>query len=412
MKIGIRIKSKILSRRIPFTSFLCYFIMIPFLHPRGFDEYFDWYKELFTLWLYAAILLVGVLCAFDLCRKNFAIKKSMVAILVYYAAMLGGTLMIQKGVGEGLQKMIAAPFLCIACSYYFQRNCKGFLNCICNLLLIDLGLTVVVFNPLFFGSLFRDELHLMFIGHVQIGAQLGILGIMLAYVLYQIYGWELRSALLLLFSAGTMVLSLTSASFMALAIIAAGGVYMKLSKKQKLLKQPPQVYLIGYLAANFGMFKMLELNNWLMPFSFLSLNGRNFIWREAFRLAAKKPLFGYGVHGALIKVFWSYWVGDGKGMNYAHNQIMQSLLDGGIVLLLLFLLMVFLHIRPARWALPAFSRFGYVCLAAVFVVMTVEAPLEYYYYLIFFSMLAYIPEICKLLPMQSYLKGIVLKQCQ
>ena len=73
----------------------------------------------------------------------------------------------------------------------------------------------------------------------------------------------------------------------------------------------------------------------------LSLNGRGFIWEKAIESFLKSPIWGYGVHGTLIQVFWSKWSGDGSGMNYMHNQLLQVANDGGLILLVLYVLMIY-----------------------------------------------------------------------
>ena len=158
----------------------------------------------------------------------------------------------------------------------------------------------------------------------------------------------------------------------------------------------PDMFLLIFLLMNIALIGFLMLNKWIMPFGFLSLNGRNFIWKEGMRLISEHKLFGYGVHGVLIKVFWSKWTGDARnGMNYAHNQIIQVLLDGGVVLLISFLIMLRSYMHPLKYIKKSEGAFARICLMAVFVVMIVESTFEYYYILIFLSLIAYLPEIMK-----------------
>lgn len=392
-------------------SLLCYFIMIPFLHPRGFDEYSSLYKGLFTAWLYGSLAIIISLYIADFAKGEARYKKSMIYMLCYYVLSVVLTLAAQHGLGAGLQKMIAAPVLCLVCAYYLRHDAQIFLDCLCNLLIIVLGLTVVVFNSFFFGQYFRDEIHLMFIGHVQIAAQLGLLGIFLTYLLKRIQGeWTLRIAALLTFSVGTMAMSLTSSSFLSLFVLVVGLAYMKISKHGKLLAMNPNMFLVIYLLLNVMLFGMLALNNWQLPFSFLSLNGRNFIWKEGIRLVSERKLFGYGVHGVLIKVFWSGWNANGRdGMNYAHNQMIQVLLDGGIVLFISFLMMLWSYIQPLKKVEKSVGAFARICLMAVIVVMVVESTFEYYYILLFLSLIAYLPEIMKIEYPVGRMKGVLEK---
>ncbi len=393
------------------SSMLCYFIMIPFLHPRGFDEYSSLYKNFFTAWLYGSLAIIIALYCADVAKGKARYNKSLMYMLSYFGLSIIITMAIQHGLGVGLQKMIAAPVLCMVCAYYLRHDTRVFLDCLCNLLIIVLGLTVVVFNSFFFGQYFRDEIHLMFIGHVQIGAQLGLLGIFLAFLLNRIRGeWSWRTVALLTFSVGTMVMSLTSSSFLSLFVLIVGLTYMKISKSGKLLRMNPDIFLIIYLTLNVALLGILMLNNWLLPFNFLSLNGRNHIWKEGIRLVSERKLFGYGVHGVLIKVFWSKWNSNGRdGMNYAHNQMIQVLLDGGIVLFISFLMMLRSYIQPLKKVEKSVGAFARICLMAVIVVMVVESTFEYYYILLFLSLIAYLPEIMKIEYPIGRMKGVLEK---
>ena len=58
------------------------------------------------------------------------------------------------------------------------------------------------------------------------------------------------------------------------------------------------------------------------------------------------PIFGYGIDGILLHTFWTEW--SGGGFNYAHNQILQNLLDGGVMLTISFWIMIFAFIKPAK----------------------------------------------------------------
>lgn len=224
----LKLKAIHINAKIDLRSLLCYFVMIPFLHPRGFDEYSLMYKNFFTAWLYASLAIIVTLYIADFAKRNVRYKKSLIYMLCYYILSIIITFTLQHGLGAGLQKMIAAPALCLVCAYYLTHHTQIFLDCICNLLIIVLGLTVVIFNPFFFGQYFCDEIHLMFIGHVQIAAQLGLLGIFLTYLLNRIHGgWSFRTSSLLVFSVGTMLMSLTSSSFLSLFVLIVGLVHIR-----------------------------------------------------------------------------------------------------------------------------------------------------------------------------------------
>ena len=250
----IVLKSQTVPASSSVRTLICYFILIPFMHPRGFDEYYSFYKNFFTLWLYLSMVLIVAIFIADCAKGVVRYKKCIPFMLLYYMSSVVITLVVQNGLGAGLQKMFAAPALGMVCSYYLKNNCKVFLNCVCNITMIVLGLTVIVFNPLFFGQYFRDEIHLMFIGHVQIGAQYGLLGIVVAFLYSQLEGWSGRLKLLLLLSIITMIMSLTSASMLTLGILFVGLVYRQISTSKKMLLLNSHTYLLMYLVMNFYIF--------------------------------------------------------------------------------------------------------------------------------------------------------------
>lgn len=391
----ILIKRISISDGTGFRTFLCYFILIPFMHPRGFDEYFPVYKSFFTMWLYLSMALICAVLVSDCAKGTRGYKKCIPFMLLYYVSSIVITLVIQHGLGAGLQKMFAAPALGMISCYYLKNNCKTFLHCVCNITIIVLGLTVIVFNPLLFNQYFRDEIHMMFIGHVQIGAQYGMLGVVTAFLLSQIGGWNRKLRLLIALSVITMIMSLTSASMMTLGILFLGLIYRSISKTPRLLLLDSKIYMLIYLAMNFGLLAILALNKWMLPFNFLTLHGRNFIWKEGVSKFMEQPWVGYGVHGTFIKVFWSRWIAKAaNGMNYAHNQMLQVALDGGVVLMACFLLMMLFYVKAMENAPKNVRSFSNICLMAILVIMTVESTFEYHYIVMIVSLLAYSKEVC------------------
>lgn len=139
------------------------------------------------------------------------------------------------------------------------------------------------------------------------------------------------------------------------------------------------------------MFAELNIGN-------LSLNGRGFIWEKAIESFLKSPIWGYGVHGTLIQVFWSKWNDDGSGMNYMHNQLLQVANDGGLILLVLYVLMIY-TVMDSIDKIPN-KRIQKRCggfMLAVLVVMSFESGLEYVYLLMVLILLSEIKNLlaCK-----------------
>ena len=97
-------------REINIHNIIGYFILIPFLNPRGFYDAVPFYKPFMTAWVYLALLLI----IFEMClqyRGNliYMEKRAEIAIFSYFAAVILITLTAQGGLHEGLQNMIATP---------------------------------------------------------------------------------------------------------------------------------------------------------------------------------------------------------------------------------------------------------------------------------------------------------------
>lgn len=91
-------------------------------------------------------------------------------------------------------------------------------------------------------------------------------------------------------------------------------------------------YVIALFLLNLAVIYLTAVNKNLIPS--LDFSGRQFVWKSAIDTIVDHPIFGYGIDGVLLYTFWSEWVG--RGFNYAHNQILQNMLDGGILLTILF----------------------------------------------------------------------------
>ena len=98
------------------------------------------------------------------------------------------------------------------------------------------------------------------------------------------------------------------------------------------------------IAMNIAIVYLTAVNRTIIPG--LDFSGRRFVWQDALLNIKAHPIFGYGIDGILLHTFWTEW--SGGGFNYAHNQILQNLLDGGVMLTISFWIMIFAFIKPAK----------------------------------------------------------------
>ena len=102
-----------------------------------------------------------------------------------------------------------------------------------------------------------------------------------------------------------------------------------------------KIYILVGIALNILVITISILNNILNnnAISVLDFTGRSFIWIDAIEKIRNSLLFGYGIDGIKLSVFWNKWTAI-DGFNYAHNQILQNMIDGGIILFICFWKMV------------------------------------------------------------------------
>lgn len=370
--------------KIKAADTILYLFLIPFLHPRGFDEYFGWYKEFFTIWMYLAMAIGMLYFVYSVFGLKIKYQKCILAMLLYFGLMAFITLCRLGSFNGGLQKIFGAPMLCVLCAFFAETEGERMIRALENILLVVLGLNIIVFNPVLFNQYFSasdDHVHLLFIGHVQIAAQLGLLGIYVAYLSNKMKEKKgFQSKLLTVFSVFTMMMSLTSASLILLVILLVGSLYIRFSKSGKLLKYDSRLYVAGYFCFNLVLMIYLYMNDWLFRLFGLNINGRGFIWEQVYNKFSESPWIGYGVKGVLFKVFWSRWTGDGKGLNYTHNQIFQVLLDGGIILLVVFALFLLSFTKYMKKNLEEQTlKFSNLCLMGMLFLMVFESVFEYHY---------------------------------
>ena len=377
------------------NKFKYYFYIIPFLHPRGIES-FGFMKTFFTAWLYVSIAFILLDFVHSITKKKKMAYVYIGAVLLYHIVMLLITFIVRRSFSDALQKIFAAPMLCILCAIYLDKKPRDFISAINNILILLFLLSLTVFSPLLWGDVFNPiKTHYTFLGHIQISAQLGIVGLFLAYV--ENNYWPKKSkrkyVCQVALSLVIMAFSFTSASYIALILIAVFWLLDR-TRLRKLFVQPGKTYLIVYLIINILLFwYSLNVSRSLKigPFT---LNGRGFIWKEALESFFDSPIYGYGVHGVMIKTFWSSWTGSGEGMNYMHNQILQVLNDGGLILLIPFLLMLYYmmqNILKVRDTHMKFWSTSYIL--TVLMIMVFESAMNYYYIFILLSVATLLPSI-------------------
>lgn len=357
---------------------IAYFIMISFLHPRGFEEVLPVYKTVFTVctWASCAMILIMVIHAF---LKQYHIYKFDLLVAFTFLLIFLITLIDQKGIGAGKQQLFAFPFISFYTIYEVRRKPINFCSIINNILIIILSLNLII------NFLYPFEEHITFLGHVQVVAQYGILSVFTS-VLILILGHKQYKKTIFQIVLTMINLVLTDASsalltFMLFVLFLLIYVFREKQKKLwDLLLKNSTIFYCSLLVLNF-VFMIIACNISIFR-GFI--NGRDLIWQEAFTKIQNHWLLGYGIQGVLIKPFWLSWT-TSNGFNYGHNQIIQFFLDGGLIWFAYVILILYLLLKKVKISNQNYLYLLNTTLIAFMVYMIFDAPSIYSYVYIYFS---------------------------
>lgn len=257
-----------------------------------------------------------------------------------------------------------------------------------NILTVIFALNVTVLCPIVTNFLINTY-HVNFLGHVQVAAQYGLLGCFAAYLLLKTEGRTKKRCILLVALSLIQTLWAGTAAGLLMLMVLCGGMYLRSKPSlRKYVLMDSKLYFYAYVALN-ALMLLFSFTGLDMALGInITLSGRTIVWREAFKLIVKHPLMGYGAYGAQIVTPWT------TGMNYAHNEFVQRLLDGGILLCVAYIVMLYFFVQEAGKIQNRRVRsIANICLAAMLFVMLFESVTDYYFVIFFFVLLAYTQDI-------------------
>lgn len=368
---------------------ILYLMLLGFLFPMGYANYYSSYKNFQAIYLFFWLIIILIIYFYRFLQGQLNLDKSSLLLISYSLALLFITLWKQGGINQGFQKIFVIPGVCLLLADYSQRNPKMVIDSLCNTLLLLLILNITVFNQLIFPQLFSVDNHIMFIGHVQVASEIGLLAVYVGYLKAMNPDGKFEGYLLMIVAFVNMLYAETSASYIAIFELL---VFMILGRntgfRRFISKSVIVLTLILIIISGFIINIKIDSNTYFLN---TILNGRLFVWNQGMDLVKESPLFGYGAYGVKIQVFWSQWVSNGIGFNYAHNTILQLLLDGGIVLMVIFIIAVLSYIKTINIIHNGKLRYISCVIMLVFITVgLVESLTEYNYFFIFLSILPYL----------------------
>lgn len=367
--------------RVSKYNIIYYIILLAFLFPRGFSEVSNIYKTLMAVWVWIATFMIVVQVFYNVIKVKNSINMKICLFSLYFIANIIITIFNSSKLSGGLQQLIAYPLLIVFLILNIKKRPEKILNDIINIYIVLLTLNLI-FTRIFFKNLF----HITFLGHVQVIAQIGIMVIFITIIYWMIFEKHKRKLIyILVITTINMFTTDADTAILSAVILIIVGITYKW-KLYHLFSLNTIFYLIGMLILNL---LMVYMSIFYTNFDF---NGRGIIWKEAFAYILQKPISGYGLYGILLHPFWTQWTGE--GFNYAHNQIVQILLDGGVLLLLLFIITLFVAFSYSKKKLDArYLVLGNSVVIALNFIMIYDSLTIYCYFFIILAVAYMFPYI-------------------
>ena len=364
---------------------LYYLIFIAFLFPRGGLGYSDIYKRIYTVLIWGSTFIIYIIMFLYFINNYRSIIKKHTLIFLYFVFLILVTV-IQRGIlFNGYQKLIAFPAILFFAFYGFKRDPKNMLNCVINIILVEFLLNQIVLR-----DFFEQQYHTCFLGHVQMIAQLGLLGVFCSFLYWNLYNEQkikiVLTCILVLF---TMITTDATSSIGCAIILVVIYIFYKINKYSFFLKDT-KFYIIGGVVLSIIAVLASELNNIFLNSKIYALDfsGRGFVWNDALQKIINRPIWGYGVEGVLLRTFWNIRSGS-IGFNYAHNQNLQNLLDGGIIAFVLFYIMLIKIFKKVNNVLDDKYKFIINSTLVCFLCIMIFESVSLYCYFYIFCGIAY-----------------------
>ncbi|MDQ1143766.1 O-antigen ligase [Bacillus sp. SORGH_AS 510] len=361
---------------------LLFFLLFPYIYPIGLDA-IPVFKILFIIWGLVSMVCVVYLYFF----RGFVVRLYPALIIVFHFFLLIITLYINGDIPAGLKKLFLFPCAVLLCDLWCRKNPKLLLKT-----MLDVFFFEQIFNLLFWNvKIFENDQFLL-----GIRTDFPIVGFLTIYVALlcrylKIGGTKYKAYIAIVASILSIFLAWVSTGIVALLLLFALLVMIRFRWFERLLNFCDNTKLIPLgIFLNYG-FVFSSTSNIFSGFitSFLGestdLNGRGIIWKLTLRAVAESPWLGYGVYGIYIEMP-EWW---GVSYNYVHTQSLQLLIDGGIVALVCFLLILIVIGKEINRGQDYFiKKLSTIVLFACMIMMIPEVITNYCWSFVLLTLLA------------------------
>ena len=373
-----------MNTKIPKIRIEICLLLFPYLSPLGLNS-IKGLKIIILSWMMAS-MVVTILLWIQNPRFNLFTGVG----IVYFLYIIIVTIAETGGIGEGLRKMFGAPCLFLLVDYWMRVNKNELLKVMLHIAFIEELLNLILWNV----KIFSGDQYLL--GIRTYFPLFGVFGIYIALLCMEfgIGGTKRIGMLTIAMATLSNFITWSSTGVVAIVIIMGMLFLVKHEKLERIVDIcdckkliPIGIALnVGVVFFNIQYYFSFIISNILGES--LLLNGRSIIWDSAIKLIKERLIFGYGVYGVYIPMP-DWW---GTSYNYAHNQILQFLLDGGLIAAILFGLLIAIAGRNIdACGNPKLGKMSATVMFSCLLMMISEA---YSNYLVFYALIALLGECC------------------
>lgn len=110
------------SLNLLIRKFIFYLIVIGFLFPMGYANYYPTYKKVQAMYIGGLLIIILLICFYRILQKRLKIDRSGLFLIFYSLTLLLITLWKQGSINQGFQKIFVIPCICLIFADYLQRN--------------------------------------------------------------------------------------------------------------------------------------------------------------------------------------------------------------------------------------------------------------------------------------------------
>lgn len=330
--------------------------------------------------IYTALSKIVVLA---IMIKYFFIRHSIspfvICVLIYYSLLLFTTILCDGSIQRVFMTMYPVVGMCLFIEIKTDHASVDLFKAFAYLLTILAAINFVLMLTVSVENDYSVTTYLLG-GRNQLALSL-IIALVSLYVITEKYGKTMLFHICVIIFAITILLSRSANNIVAVGLIIA---YLYVpTVKNFVQKVGLGNSIIGYIAlwSSLVLFKLQELFSFLIVDILnrdITFTNRTYIWDIVLNDFSQKPFLGHGVRDT-VNLFYLYLVRVNKPTvdKYfsAHNQILQTLYEGGIIAMVPLCALILICIKKIHYVNNAkITGFLTISIIALLVIMLAEAP--------------------------------------